>query len=92
MALGIFDFAVGFLTIWPGAIRNITMIIGIIALLKGISSLIGSLASGFWFDFMGVIDLIAGLALIFVWEVPYLWLPLFLKGGWSLLMGLASGV
>lgn len=61
--------------------------LGIIMLLKGISSIVGSFASGFFFEIMGFIDLITGILLIFSFNIPWFWILPVLKGIFCLLIG-----
>jgi len=61
--------------------------LGIIMLLKGISSIVGSFASGFFFEIMGFIDLITGILLIFNFNLPWFWILPVLKGIFCLLIG-----
>ncbi len=63
--------------------------LGILVLLKGISSVGGGAMSGFFMDFMGWIDLAVGICLLMHWSVPLLWLLILAKGLWSLFAGFA---
>jgi len=65
-----------------------------IMLLKGAFSLLSSLGIGYWFDWMGFIDVISGVALLlFAFGIPaaifstLAWIVIF-KGVYSLLRGL----
>ena len=60
--------------------------LGIIILLKGISSVVGSIFSKYFFDWMGFIDLIVGILLIFNLSVPWFWILPILKGSYTLIL------
>ncbi len=64
--------------------------IGIIILLKGIASVLGSVASGFFLDILGAIDLIVGLSLIFSWSLSWFWWAPLIKGAYSLFVGFVA--
>ncbi len=85
--LGFLDILVGISLIYP---NFLAFYLGVIALLKGISSVIGSFASGFYFDFMGFIDIIAGMMLIFGFSIPWFWILPMIKGIYSFIVGLGS--
>lgn len=88
LLLGIADLIAAFLLVNPGVFVTIAFIFGVLHLIKGISSIIGGLLSGFFFEFMGAIDLLTGLCLLFTFEIPYLWIPLAIKGIYSVVTGL----
>jgi len=85
--LGMLDVFAAALLLWPGLWPGVLFVLGIIYALKGLSSLAGSLAGGFLFDWMGATDLLAGLCFILGFAIPYLWMVLLLKGIMSLLTG-----
>jgi len=85
--LSLIDIAVGVSLMFPNFLG---FYLGIIILLKGISSIIGSFVSGFYFEIMGAIDLISGLMLIFGFFVPWFWIIPMLKGIYSLIVGMGS--
>jgi len=86
--LGIIDILVGISLIFPS--NFLAFYIGVIVLIKGVSSVIGSFASGFYFDFMGFIDLAAGIILLLGLSIPWLWILPMIKGIYSIIAGLAS--
>jgi len=88
LLLGIADLIAAFLLVNPGVFVTIAFIFGVLHLIKGISSIIGGIISGFFFEFMGAIDLLTGICLIFVWDIPYLWIPLAIKGLYSVVTGI----
>ncbi len=68
--LGIIDIVIGItILIFP----NVTFLKFLIffALVKGIVSLLGSIAAGFWFDVMGALDILAALTLIGIFNGWY---------------------
>ena len=65
-------------------IGTLTSLIGLFILVKGLFSIVGSLASKYYFDWMGWIDLIVGMSLIFGFAIPWLWILPILKGSYSL--------
>ena len=85
--LGILDLFAAAMIFWPGLWLSILFILGVIYFIKGAMSLTGSLLGGFWFDWMGLTDLLVGISFIFMINVPFLWVPLFLKGLWSVVTG-----
>jgi len=85
--LGFLDILVGISLLYP---NFLAFTLGIIVLLKGISSVIGSFGTGFFFDFMGFIDLIAGIMLIFGFSISWFWVLPMVKGIYSLIVGLGS--
>ena len=85
--LGFLDILVGISLMFP---NFLAFTLGVLVLLKGIFSVVGSFASGFFFDVMGFIDLIAGIMLIFGFFIPWFWLLPMIKGIYSLIVGLGS--
>ena len=89
LILGLLDIAIGSVLVAYGAFgAGIVVAVGIIALLKGMWSIISGIASGFWLDVLGFLDLLAGISLILGFSIPYLWAFVILKGVWSMIMGL----
>ncbi len=68
LLLGLFDLMVGaaltILTIFPVHSGGLLFYIGLIALFKGLWSIITAAAAGFYFDILGVFDLLAGVFLL----------------------------
>ncbi len=85
--LGLFDIIVGVSLALP---NFLAFYIGVIVLIKGVSSIVGSFAVKYFFDFMGFIDLIAGVILLLNFSIPWFWLLLMIKGIYSLIIGLTS--
>jgi len=65
IGISVIDFAAAFILIWsfPGTFM---FILGLILISKGIWSIISSLRAGFYFDFMGLIDIVAAVAILIV--------------------------
>lgn len=84
--LGLVDIVAGIYLIV--GINYLAKYLGIFILLKAISSLIGSFATKFFFDFMGILDLIVGLSLIFSWNIPWIGILILIKGVYSLIFGM----
>jgi len=85
--LGFLDILVGISLVFP---NFLAFYLGLIVLIKGISSVVGSFAVGFFFDVMGFIDLAAGIILLLGFSVPWLWILPMIKGVYSLIDGLAG--
>ncbi len=83
--LGLFDIIVGVSLAFP---NFLVFYIGIIVLIKGISSIVGSFAAKYFFDFMGFIDVIAGVILLLNFSIPWFWLLPLIKGIYSLVVGM----
>lgn len=60
--LGVLDIVVGLCILFTPTFSFIQLIIYMI-LIKGVISIISNIASGFFFDFMGILDVLAGLSL-----------------------------
>ncbi|MBU3896783.1 MAG: hypothetical protein KJ697_02515 [Nanoarchaeota archaeon] len=67
--------------------NSIIGMIGMIILIKGISSLLGSFVTKHFLDWMGYIDVITGICLISGFVIPYFWLLPIFKGTYSILTG-----
>ena len=85
--LGFLDILVGISLAYP---NFLSFYLGILILIKGILSILGSFATKYFFDFMGFIDLIAGVMLIFSFSIPWFWLLPMIKGFYSLIVGLGN--
>jgi len=87
--LGTLDVVAGisllFLKTFPA---NFLFYIGLLVLLKAIYSVATGILSKCFFDFLGWIDLIVGIALIFSFSIPYLWLAPVIKGIYSMVVGI----
>ncbi len=70
--------------------QSIIYFLGILMLLKGLYSYITALMGGFPFDLLGLIDIFAGISLIFLWPFNILWVPLVIKGVYSLVVGFVT--
>lgn len=85
--LGLFDIIVGVSLALP---NFLAFYIGIIILIKGIFSIAGSFAAKYFFDFMGFIDLVAGVILLLNFSIPWFWLLPMIKGIYSLIVGIGN--
>jgi uncharacterized membrane protein HdeD (DUF308 family) len=83
--LGFLDILVGVSLLFP---NFLAFYIGVIILVKGISSIVGSFAVKYFFDVMGFIDVIAGMILVFNFSIPWFWILPMLKGIYSLVAGM----
>ena len=84
----LFDIAVGLGLIFPELYGEFLLTLATIALVKGSISVLGSLLAGFFFDYMGWMDLLAGLSLLFGFGIPFFWILMMLKGVMCFFMGL----
>ncbi|OGI12581.1 hypothetical protein A3K64_01605 [Candidatus Micrarchaeota archaeon RBG_16_36_9] len=84
--LGILDIIAGISLVLP---NFIVLYIGIIFIFKGIFSIVGSFAAEYFFDIMGIIDLIAGIMLLTHFSIPFFWVLLMIKGAYSIIVGLS---
>jgi hypothetical protein len=82
--LGTIDIIAGILLIFPNLLYPLSVVFGIVVLIKGIYSYSFTIANGSFFDMMGTIDLLAGISMILNLSIPFLWIFLFLKGTYSL--------
>jgi hypothetical protein len=99
--LGVLDLIGGILLALSGMIpytgSAFVSTLGLVFILKGIISYLSGAASGFYLDFMGVLDTVAGIMLFLAasWLVlfffPYIGVLLILKGLYSVVMGLLGG-
>ena len=85
--LGFLDILAGISLIFP---NFLAFYIGLMVLIKGVSSVIGSFAVGFFFDVMGFIDLVVGIVLLLGFSVPWLWILPMIKGIYSIIAGLSG--
>lgn len=98
--LGLVDIIVGIILGVSGFFDfvgiSIIFIIGIIAVLKGIYSVVTALASGFYFDLLGVFDIISGILIYLAYSgivygfFVYIGIIMIIKGLYSLVMGFVS--
>ncbi|MBR9682682.1 MAG: hypothetical protein GOV02_03315 [Candidatus Aenigmarchaeota archaeon] len=89
--LGIIDIIAGLalasFELFPPSIMHF---LGILMLLKGLYSFITSLLGGFPFDLLGLLDILAGIALLLLLPFNILWIPLIIKGVYSIVIGFAT--
>jgi len=82
--LSLLDILAGLLLLFR--ISFLASVVGIIVLLKGISSVLGSIISRNFFDWMGLIDLVVGLTLVFNLGLDWFWIFPVLKGSYTLIL------
>lgn len=73
------------IALFLGSQNTLFMTIGVIIFIKGVYSIVSSVASGYYFDIMGVIDLISGICLLSGFGIPFLWLVMLAKGAYSMI-------
>lgn len=64
--------------------------LGIVILLKGLSSMLGLPTGDLGIVIMGIIDIIAGVMLLTNFSIPWVWILPVIKGVYSLIAGLGS--
>ena len=85
--LGFLDIIAGVCLLFPNFLG---FYIGIIILLKGLSSMTAIPSGDIGILIMGAIDISTGIILLLNFSVPWLWLILVIKGVYSFLVGFAS--
>ena len=85
--LGFLDIIAGACLLFP---NFLSFYIGIIILLKGLSSMTAIPSGDIGILIMGAIDISSGIILLLNFSIPWLWLILIVKGIYSLIIGLAS--
>ncbi|MBI4175573.1 MAG: hypothetical protein HY518_00060 [Candidatus Aenigmarchaeota archaeon] len=98
--LGILDMFAGVLLmagkVAPLTENGLVFLIGILFVLKGAWSMLAAMAAGFFFDFLGIVDIFAGLFLLLaVWNLYfdfflYMGIVVMLKGLYSFFAGWVS--
>lgn len=87
LILGIVDILAGISMLAP---NFLAFYLGIIVLLKGVSSMLGIATKNAAIVIMGLADIFAGLSLLLGFSIPLLWLIMFVKGFFSLIHGLGN--
>jgi ABC-type antimicrobial peptide transport system permease subunit len=82
LALSIIDILVGISLMFPNFLG---FYLGILVLLKGLSSMLGIPTGDIGIVIMGVIDIIAGIMLLTGFSIPWFWLLPMLKGVYCLM-------
>lgn len=90
--LGLLDLIVGLGLVLPIFSNAFIFYLGIFTAFKGLFSLVSSFAQGFYFEWIGASDLIAGIMFIFGFRIPWFWLIPFLKGVYSIAIGVITGL
>lgn len=86
-ALSVIDIFVGITLIFPNFLG---FYLGILVILKGLSSMLGIPTGDIGIVIMGAIDLAAGVMLLTNFIVPWFWLLPMIKGIYSFMVGFAS--
>ncbi|MBN2203079.1 MAG: hypothetical protein JW700_02765 [Candidatus Aenigmarchaeota archaeon] len=84
--LGAMDVLGGILMFFPG---SLAFLLGILIILKAVSSLFGIMTGDMSIIILGIIDLASGISLILGLFIPWLWLIVVLKGAYSIVSSLA---
>jgi len=85
--LSLLDILAGIFLIFPNFLG---FYLGIIVLLKGLSSMLGIPTGDIGIVIMGGIDIVAGIMLLVNFSIPWFWLLPMLKGFYSLIIGLGN--
>jgi len=80
IALSLIDILTGIVLLFPNFLGNLGFYLGIIVLLKGLSSMLGIPTGDIGIVIMGFVDIISGLILILNFSIPWFWLLPTLKG------------
>ena len=84
MILSLLDIFAGLLILFR--VEGLVFLIGITVLLKGLSTVAGSFMSKHFLEWMGYIDLITGVILIFNLGLGWFWVLPLLKGIYTLVL------
>ena len=88
--LGLLDVMAGILLFFEStAPGSYVTWVGFLVLLKAAYSIVTSIASKFYFDIFGMIDIITAFLMLTAFSVPFFWLMPFLKGIYSIFVGFA---
>jgi len=87
LALSIIDILVGISLMFPNFLG---FYLGVIVLLKGLSSMLGIPTGDIGIAIMGIIDIVAGIMLLVPFSVPWFWLLPMIKGIYCLIVSFAS--
>jgi hypothetical protein len=86
-ALGIIDILSAITLLFPNFLG---FGLGVISLLKGLSSMIGFFSADLMIVALGVIDIVTGILLLTGFGLPWFWLIIMFKGIISVLSGLGG--
>jgi len=87
IALSMIDVLVGISLMFPNFLG---FYLGILVILKGLSSMLGIPTGDLGIVIMGVIDIAAGIMLLTSFYVPWFWLLPLLKGIYCIILGFVS--
>ncbi len=85
--LGLLDMFAAWMLFSPGWLPAVAFVLGVAMVIKAASSLMGGAAGSLMIVAMGLIDMLSGISLLLGWGIPFLWLPLGIKGFYSFIMG-----
>lgn len=85
--LGIIDILAGISLLVP---NFLAFFLGIVVILKGISSILSLVTGNVAIVAMGVLDVIAGIMLLLSFSFPLVWVLMIIKGFFSLVSGLGN--
>jgi uncharacterized membrane protein HdeD (DUF308 family) len=88
--ISLIDIIAGILLMFPDIFPPIVFYIAVLMIVKSISSLISGLLGRSFIVILGLIDLFAGLMLLFNFNMPWFWLLLMIKGSYSLIVGVLA--
>jgi hypothetical protein len=88
--ISIIDIIAAILIIFPGIFSSIVFYVAVLMLIKALSSLLGGLLAKDFIIILGLIDLLAGLMLLFNFSIPWFWLIILLKGVYSFIVGVLA--
>lgn len=81
------DIIIGIMLMIPGILLPVAFYLGVLMFIKGLSSVIGGLMGSEFIIILGLIDILAGLMVIFNFTIPWFWLVVLLKGTYSFIVG-----
>jgi uncharacterized membrane protein HdeD (DUF308 family) len=87
IALSVIDILVGITLIFPNFLG---FYIGVLVILKGLSSMLGIPTGDLGIVVMGFVDIASGIMLLTNFSIPWFWLLPMIKGIYCLMIGFAS--
>lgn len=100
VVLGLIDIIIGIVLALSGVVKftgsSLVFYIAVIAIIKGIYSILAAMAGRFYFDFLGVLDLLSGIFLYFATTGTvlsfflYVGIIMIIKGFYSTIMGMVG--
>ncbi len=84
--LGLVDIIAGIIMVYPEIFSSVLFYFGFIVLLKGIFSFASSAMKNYWLDWMGIVDIITGMIILFSFSIPYFYILPISKGFYTILL------